>query len=63
MGGAGVSSVKDEPMVGAGPVFFGYVAFKFAFHGLGSLSVREADPVGNAEDVGVDGYYGFVIDD
>ena len=50
-------------MVGAGPVFFGYVAFKFAFHGLGSLSVREADPVGNAEDVGVDGYYGFVIDD
>ena len=55
--------MKDEPMVGAGPVFFGNVAFKFAFYGLGSLSVREADPVGNTEDVGVDGDYGFVIDD
>ena len=63
LGFAGVAAEEDEPVVGAGTKLRGDVALEVAFDGFGGLALREAQAVGDAEDVGVDGDDGLVVND
>ena len=50
-------------MVGDCPLVFGNVPFELFLDCERCLSVRKAEPVRDAEDMGVDGYDGLVVND
>jgi hypothetical protein len=55
--------VEDQPVVGRGAFVFWDVLLEFGLDCKWSLAVREPEPVRYAEDVGVHGYDGLVVND
>ena len=60
-GSADVAAVEDEPVVGCGALFQGDVALEVLLHFKRGFAVGEAKAVGNPEYMGVNCYYGFVV--
>ena len=62
-GGAGVSAVEDEPVVGLCAVLQGDVLLQVLPDGCRRLSGRKPESVRNPEDMGVDGYDRLLVYD
>ena len=53
---AGVAAMEDEPVVGVVLEWRGDIVFDSAFDGVDVLARRDAGPISDAENMGVDGH-------